>query len=150
MGYFKHLTSLHLGCHTCINNFFYFGLACPWKAMSLFLISIQNKVDFSRSKEANYLDSDIKIKRGKLSRFWHKQREQNLLMEIRAFDAFCLTCQQFEGTLFQSLHWKFSKMTKCSYIVKRLIVTIIIVFGRSKNEEKGSRLVSRDVITNIN
>lgn len=30
--------------------------------MSLFLISIQNKVDFSRSKEANYLDSDIKIK----------------------------------------------------------------------------------------
>lgn len=68
-GYFKHLTSLHWGCHTCINNFFYFGLACPRKAMSLFLISIQNKVDFSRSKEVNYRDSDIKIKRGKLSRF---------------------------------------------------------------------------------
>lgn len=39
------------------------------KSYESVLISIQNKVDFSRSKEANYLDSDIKIKRGKLSRF---------------------------------------------------------------------------------
>lgn len=136
MGYFKHLTYLQWGCHTCIHNFFLFRFSMSMKSYECVLISIQNKIDFSRSKEVNYLNSDIKIKRGKLSRFWHKQREQNLLMETRAVDAFCLTCQQFEGTLFQSLHWKFSKMTKCSYIVKRLIVTIIIVFGRSKKWRK--------------